>query len=238
MNSWKVYLLVCVSLLFAQSLVAGEKEIRGNLGLSLPIQSVEHLPEMDLFQIELVDGTTLFSNESGTHFIVGALYSMDNNRPVNITERSRDAERVEAVNALNEEDLVIFPADGEAIGHIYVFTDIDCGYCRRLHSEMPIYNSSGIEVRYIAWPRCGVTNCESYEKSVAVWCADDRLAAMTEAKSGAIPAFKTCDNPVKAQYELGVKLGLQGTPFIVLDNGTTIPGYKPAAEIIQILKQS
>lgn len=236
-----VQVVVAISIsLMAQVLCAGEEQseqVRNKLHAMFPVSSVEYVPAMDLFQVELGDGTVLFSNATADRFIVGALYSIEGNRPVNITEREKDKERVAAVRALDIQDVVVFPAKGTTTGSMYVFTDIDCSYCRRLHSEMDFYNSNGIEVRYIAWPRCGI-NCLSYEKAVSVWCADDPQSAMTLAKDGTTLDAKTCDNPVKEQYELGVRLGLQGTPFIILDDGTTIPGYRPAAEIVEILNKS
>ena len=228
----------------SQSLHAGEEQsdnVRQKLNAMFPVSSVKYVSEIGLFQVELSNGTILFSNDKADNFVVGELYSMDpksnGNRPINVTEQEKDKLRVEAVRSLDKKDLVIFPAKGETTGSMYVFTDVDCSYCRRLHSEMDTYNSNGIEVRYISWPRCG-TNCISYEKAVAVWCSDDPQAAMSLAKSGAMPEPKTCDNPVKEQHDLAVRLGLRGTPFIILDDGRTIPGYKPAAEIVEMLNQS
>ena len=223
--------------LFAFSAAADSEKVQSKLEKFLPIKSVTHVETIDLYQVELTDGTTLFVNKTGDYFVVGDLYGVENQTPVNLTERSKDKERQEAVASIPEEEMVIYPANRKKVGHIYVFTDIDCPYCRRLHNEIDIYTNNGIEVRYIAWPRCGI-QCQSYTKATSVWCAEDKLNAMTVAKNGVTLPEVFCDNPVAKQYHLGVKLGLRGTPYIVLSNGTSIGGYLPATEIINRLNSS
>ena len=105
-----------------------------------------------------------------------------------------------------------------------VFTDLDCGYCRKLHSQIQAYNDNGIAIHYMAFPRAGIGS-HSYEKAVSVWCADDQKAALTLAKQGAEPDPEQCDNPVADQYQLGIALGVTGTPALLTSDGTLIPGY-------------
>jgi thiol:disulfide interchange protein DsbC len=117
-----------------------------------------------------------------------------------------------------------------------VFTDIDCGYCRKLHNEMAKYNAEGITVRYMPYPRSGL-NTPSYYKAVSVWCSDDRRDALTRAKAGKDVPRATCDNPVQASLELGHQLGVTGTPALVLEDGQLLPGYVPAKKLSQVLDQ-
>lgn len=155
----------------------------------------------------------------------------------NLTEEVKNKARIAAIDAVGEDQMIIFSPPKDQIKHtINVFTDIDCGFCRRLHSEMDQYNARGIKVRYLFFPRAGVKS-HSYEKAVSVWCADDRKAAMTLAKNGAEPEAKTCENPVKAQFELGSRLGVTGTPAMVLENGQLLPGYVPADRMSAYLDQ-
>ena len=118
---------------------------------------------------------------------------------------------------------------------VTIFTDVDCGYCRKLHREMASYNDLGIRVRYLMFPRAGV-NSESFNTAVSVWCADDQQTAMTRAKLGKSIEAKTCANPIAEQYSLGQQLGVRGTPSIILDNGEMVPGYVPAARLVQMFK--
>jgi thiol:disulfide interchange protein DsbC len=119
---------------------------------------------------------------------------------------------------------------------VSIFTDIDCGFCRRLHAEMAQYNKQGIAVRYLFYPRAGIGS-DSYKKAVSVWCADDRQAAMDSAKAGNEVPEKTCENPVEAHYELGQQMRVQGTPAIVLEDGEMVPGYVPPDKLRRALDQ-
>ena len=111
---------------------------------------------------------------------------------------------------LKDADTIVFAA-AEPKYRVTVFTDIDCGYCRELHRHIDQYNAAGISVRYVAFPRAGLGS-ESFKKAEAVWCADDRKAALTAAKAGKPTPQKSCDNPVAAQFQAGQKLGVSGTP--------------------------
>ncbi|MNR46183.1 Thiol:disulfide interchange protein DsbC precursor [compost metagenome] len=114
-----------------------------------------------------------------------------------------------------------------------MFTDTDCGYCQKLHSEVPELNRLGVEVRYVAFPRQGLQS-PAYKELVSVWCAKDRQGAMNLAKTRQEVPAAECDNPVAKQYALGQMIGVSGTPAIVLANGKLIPGYQPAAQLAKL----
>jgi thiol:disulfide interchange protein DsbC len=119
---------------------------------------------------------------------------------------------------------------------ITVFTDVDCQYCRLLHSQIAEYNRLGVRVRYLSFPRTG-PNTASWTKAEQVWCSADRQAALTQAKLDRPLAAKVCNpNPVGQEYELGKSIGLQGTPGIVTENGDMLPGYLPPPAMIEELK--
>jgi len=117
-----------------------------------------------------------------------------------------------------------------------VFTDVDCGYCRRLHQQIADYNSVGITVEYLFFPRAG-PNTESFNQAIAVWCSADRNAALTKAKSGEKLEAKTCPNPIAEEFELGRRIGVSGTPAIIAEDGTQIGGYLPPEQMIVRLDQ-
>jgi len=111
---------------------------------------------------------------------------------------------------------------------ITVFTDITCGYCRKLHKQIDQYNNEGITVRYLAYPRSGIRNAAGQPTKVfkemrSVWCSDDPKKALTEAFSGQKVAYRLCDKPVGKEFEFGRQVGVNGTPAIVLENGMMIP---------------
>ena len=182
----------------------------------------------------LVGARLFYISDDGRYLLQGSLIDLETRQ--DISEERRKGIRLDAVNKVGSENMIVFPAEKER-HTITVFTDIDCGYCRKLHNEIDQFNAEGITVRYLMFPRSGV-NTPSYDKAVSVWCADDRRAALTLAKAGKDVATRKCDNPVKDQYELGGMLGVTGTPALILDNGELLPGYVPAKRLSQALDGS
>jgi len=117
---------------------------------------------------------------------------------------------------------------------VQVFTDSTCPYCSRLHEQVSELNKQGVEVRYLAFPRQGLQG-KGFNDLVNIWCADNQQQAMTDAKAGKNLPAKQCDNPIAEQYELGRRLGVQGTPAIFLPDGRLIPGFVPAERLISEL---
>lgn len=204
----------------------------------VPIVKVSASSMPGLYEVILANEQLIYVNEQGSHFVVGDLYSVSPEGDLaNLSEESRQfaqnmfAERRKTqMEVLKKEDLIIFPAEGDTKAVITVFTDIDCGYCRKLHSEMDGYNKAGIEVRYAAFPRAGA-NSNSAQKYVNAWCAKDKLTAITDAKKLKTLPEQNCANPISAQYNLGKEIGVKGTPAIVTADGHLIPGYMPPSEL-------
>ena len=184
---------------------------------------------------ELARGTEIaYVSEDGKYAIAGDMYELQSDK--NLTETTRRAERTKMLAAVPESQMVVFsPKDPKYT--ISVFTDVDCTYCRKLHSQIAEYNRLGIKVRYLFFPRSG-PDTESWEKAEAVWCAANRGEALTRAKRGdEIAKPKTCANtPVAREYQLGEDVGVRGTPAIVLENGEMLPGYLPPAQLAAHLK--
>jgi thiol:disulfide interchange protein DsbC len=129
----------------------------------------------------------------------------------------------------------VFPAEGERRAFVSVFTDVDCFYCQKLHQEVPELNRRGVEVRYLAYPRAGVGS-DSYRKIASAWCASDKLTAMTRLKNRETIPDNVCPgNPVADQFLLGQKVGVTGTPALVLESGQLLPGFMPADALVQRL---
>ncbi len=171
----------------------------------------------------------------GKYFIDGNVYDMKSRD--NLTEALRTHARVALINAVPESEMMIFsPANPKYT--ITVFTDVDCGYCRKLHSDMAELNRLGVRVRYMFFPRTG-PGTESWRKAEVVWCSPNRNEALTRAKAGAaLDMNKICaPTPVRREYELGQSIGVRGTPAILTENGDYISGYMEPYELIAQLKQ-
>lgn len=202
---------------------------------NLPIDdiSLSNLP--GFFEVVLQGGMILYMDGQADFFIAGDLFFVRSSGLVNATELARTDKRRQLLEALDEDDMVVFaPKEREIKATITVFTDIDCGYCRKLHQEVPELNDLGVSVRYLAYPRAGVGSA-SYDKIVSAWCADNPKVALTLAKAGQEISPKTCENPVASHYSMGGDFGVSGTPAIIYEDGTLQPGYLPAAQLAQRL---
>lgn len=181
---------------------------------------------------EVTFGSQLFYvSEDGRYLIQGNL--IDVAARSNLTEARQGELHKVAIDTLGAENMVVFAA-AKPKHTVTVFTDIDCGYCRKLHNEVKEANDLGITVRYLFFPRSG-PNTDSYHKAESVWCSDNRQQAMTDAKAGKNLPRKSCANPIEKHMQLVQAFGLQGTPAIVLEDGRVVPGYVPAKQLQAML---
>ena len=193
---------------------------------TVPIEAIQPSPLPGVYQV-MIPPQMFYISADGRFAIDGDLIDLQSGE--NVTNAVRDQMRIAAVNAQSETSMIVYGPKNPT-HTITVFTDIDCGYCRKLHKEIDQYTKAGIKVRYMAYPRAGL-NSGSYQKAVAVWCSKDRNDALTRAKLGEEIKAKECDNPVAQQYELAQRLGLRGTPAIITEQGQVLPGYVPAAQL-------
>ncbi|MFQ5658948.1 MAG: DsbC family protein [Gammaproteobacteria bacterium] len=175
----------------------------------------------------------IYVSGDGRFLFQGNLLDLQQHR--NLSEEQRKNARVDLLRNIPKNEFIEFAP--EHVKHtIYVFTDITCPYCQRLHKDMPTLNKLGIAVRYLAFPRAGVPS-RTYEDMESVWCAADRNKALTDAKLGKKVKSKQCNNPVAHQFALGQAMGVRGTPAIYLENGRELPGYMPPKAIAQAIQQ-
>ena len=175
-----------------------------------------------------------YISADGRYLLQGDI--IDLKQQENLTEKERNVARHEMMSDLGQDDAIVFsPEPGKVRHSVAVFTDIDCGYCRRLHSQIDQYLAQGIEVRYLLYPRSGPAS-PSWTKAEEVWCADDRNEALTLAKLDQDFETRSCDSAaVSEQYALGQDVGLRGTPAIVLEDGTLVSGYLPPDQLAATL---
>lgn len=216
-----------------------EAQISQSFGQPVKVKEVISLANHQIVEAVLADGSLVHLTPDLTHMIYrGELYELLAMNPTNITKNRNNIKREGLMAALNDKDLVVFKAKGEEKTVINVFTDIDCGYCRKLHGEVGRLNDLGITVRYLAYPRAGVTDrrtgqlTDSFKKIKSVWCDDNRQEAMTAAKKNrTIKDNLDCDAPIAEHIALGYEVGVSGTPAIVLKDGRFIGGYMAADDL-------
>jgi len=201
-------------------------------------------PELELTNIResqipglyevLLGNEVVYMSAEGRYILQGTLYDLE--QRVNLSEEVKALTRIDVLKEIPKNEMIEF--NPERTEHVvYVFTDIDCGFCRRLHNDIHELNSNGIAVRYLAFPRSGVDS-KTYKNMVSVWCSDNQHEALTRAKLGKIVKLEQCDNPVARHRELGQDIGVRGTPAVFLENGKQIGGYLTPEEMLEVLNES
>lgn len=190
-------------------------------------------PIPGLYEVTM-GGLVAYVSADGKYLVSGNVYDLDTQ--ANLTAARRNVARAKALAAAREDQMIVF-APPKPKMTVTVFTDIDCGFCRRFHSQMAEINKAGVRVRYMAYPRTG-PGTESWRKAEAVWCANDRKDSLTRAKRGEDVKSKACgDATVKAQYEMGDDLGVEGTPAIFTESGDYIGGFMTPAQLVQTVQE-
>jgi thiol:disulfide interchange protein DsbC len=217
--------------------VAIPADVRARVVAKLPgaqASDVAVSPIPGLYEVTM-GGLIAYVSTDGKYLLSGNVYDLDTQE--NLTASRRNSARAKALAAASESNMIVFgPANAKMT--VTVFTDIDCGYCRKFHSQIADVNKAGVRVRYMFFPRTGPAT-ESWTKAEQVWCAADRREALTRAKKGDTFKGKSCgDAAVKSQYELGSDLGVEGTPAIFTQNGDYVGGYLAPAELVQAIQES
>jgi thiol:disulfide interchange protein DsbC len=229
----KLILFAALSFLLGHNAYADEAAVRKAIGTSMPtvkIDSVKPSEVKGLYEV-MIGANVFYVSEDGKYLLQGRLIDVAARR--DLTEEKLAGTRIQALDKVGKDNMISFTSKMPKHS-VYVFTDIDCGYCRKLHSEIDQYLAQGISINYLLFPRAG-KGSDSYNKAVAVWCAKDRNAALTSAKKDQKIDMKTCDNPVDSHMQLASDFDAKGTPMIVTEKGNIFPGYLPAKELAAAL---
>ena len=201
---------------------------------SIEIVSIKEVGIEGYLEVNLKGIEPLFISKDGKYLISGDIYEITEQGLVNRSEARRNYLRKVTISEIDESEFIVFKPN--KVEHsIFVFTDVDCGYCRQFHREINDYLDLGIQVNYLAFPRAGIDS-ESYKKVVSAWCSSQPNQAITELKLGYEIKENVClNNPVEKHFDLGNSLGVTGTPSIITSEGRLIPGYIPPEDLIGLL---
>lgn len=215
-----------------QRFITALQEQLKKANINVKITDIKRTEVPNIYWVNLENMPSIYATADGKYVIQGDVIRLGDNKLHNVSESLQSEENKKLFSALNVKDLIVYPAKGTAKHVVYVFTDASCPYCHKLHESLPEINAKGIEVRYIAWPR-GEQFMPTME---SIWCSKDRAAAFdTVAKGGVLPAAQ-CTNPIRSQYELGMRIGVNGTPAIYSADGKYLGGYLSADEILKNLE--
>ncbi|MDC0942969.1 thioredoxin fold domain-containing protein [Gammaproteobacteria bacterium] len=231
----KIFLIILI-LIFAPDAKPDDLLISSKINAVLPegmsVQSVKKSQIENLYIVDIGDLQPIYASKNGEFFFYGELYAVNGNMLQNTTKDEINLKRKSILDEeLSEGDFITFKSDNEK-HRVIIFTDVDCGYCRKFHNEINDFNDLGITVNYVAFPRSGLAS-DSYNKIVTAWCSADAKDTLTKMKQGIDVQLSMCqDHPVEKHFLLGQKIGITGTPAIIKSNGELLPGYLPPEELI------
>jgi len=233
MKKFLVCLFFCSSL-FSQDLILVKEKINKILPEGVSVKEITYSQERDLFIIDIGDIQPIYVLPNTEYIILGDILSLKGNRPENETEKDKGRLRLKMLENLDQDSFIKFKSNNEN-SVLTVFTDVECTYCRKFHSEIDEYLANGVSINYLAFPRTGIDS-SSYEKMVSAWCSNEKKESITNLKNDVDIEMTNCENPVENHFEIGRRIGVTGTPAIVTQTGLLLPGYIPANELIAIIK--
>lgn len=228
-----------VFILFSLFIESDDEIIRNSLEKILPvgseIESIQESSIQGLYAVYYGDLEPIYVTVDGNFFIYGDIYKINANSITNITDLEISKRRSLILSNLRFGDLISFKSENENYA-VTVFTDVDCGYCRKLHDEIEEYNKLGITINYAAFPRSGL-GTSTFTKMVNAWCSNNKKSSLTRLKNNKQIKKNFCDNqPVSKHYAIGKKLGVTGTPAIFSSDGRLFPGYLSPKDLLTKLK--
>ena len=235
----KYKLLINSFLIFSLTIFSDETEIREKISSILPpgtqIEAIEKSDFPDIYKVYYGDIQPLYVSKDGKYFLYGDMFKISSSKIINLTSIDITKRRMQLMKDIGKEELISFISKNESHS-VTVFTDVDCGYCRKLHNEIEDYNKAGISIHYAAFPRSGI-GTESFTKMVGAWCSEDPKKSITNLKNGENLRLNFCDSqPVAKHYVIGQKLGISGTPAIISQDGELYPGYFSPKDLLDKLK--
>lgn len=179
-----------------------------------------------------INGKVLFIDGDRKFLVDGMLFDLESGQDLSAASLMRL--RRETLEKITPHSWVQFTPEKTRYV-LYVFTDVDCHFCRKFHSHIDELLELGIEVRYLFAPFRGEN---ARARAIGVWCASNPRTMMTQAKQGKDVPLRQCANPVEKHLAIVRKLGIEGTPHIILSNGHAIPGYLEPHELIRHIKRA
>lgn len=203
-------------------------------GIKAKILTIRNTEIPNMYWVTLEGFPAVLTSSDGKYIFQGEMIRLGENKIHHVTEDLQAADNKAKFAALDVKDLIVYPAtSGKAKHIVYVFTDSSCPYCHKLHEHLKEINDQGIEVRYIAWPR----GEQFFPTMQSIWCSQDRKAAFNQAVQGLPVQAAQCSNPVMAQYQLGMNIGVNGTPAIYHQDGRYLGGYMEPSDLVKKLNE-
>jgi thiol:disulfide interchange protein DsbC len=212
-----------------------EEQLSNVIPIELNIDSIKESQLPNFYEVILSDGSFFYVEKGGQYLVLGDIFKIKNEELVNLSREKNYSKAKDMLQKIDEKSLIKF-SPKEIKYKVYVFTDVDCGFCRKFHNQISSYLDQGIQVNYLAFPRSGIDS-DTYKKMSIAWCSLNRQEVLTGLKKDKDFEQIDCeDNPIKTHFELAKSIDIQGTPTIISQSGFIIPGYIEAKELLEYLK--
>ena len=212
-----------------------EEQLSKVIPIELNIDSIKESQLPNFYEVILSDGSFFYVEKGGQYLVLGDIFKIKNEELVNLSREKNYSKAKDMLQKIDEKSLIKF-SPKEIKYKVYVFTDVDCGFCRKFHNQISSYLDQGIQVNYLAFPR-SVIDIDTFKKMSIACCSPNRQEVLTGLKKGKDFEQIDCeDNPIETHFELAKSIDIQGTPTIISQSGFTIPGYIEAKELIEYLK--
>lgn len=240
----KKTLLFILALTFSLSASAKDADVKktlakelSRLSSSIKVTEIEKISGLDnIYQAVLSSGEVVYTDKKASFIMFGNFLDMRTKKVINLTEAKAAEFKKTKLNSVSSKDTINYPAKGKKRATLYIFTDISCPYCNKMHDEIPELNKQGVEIRHLAFPRAGLQG-DTYRKMHDIWCSGDRQKALEAGyKNRKVAKAKTfCKSSVNEQFELGRQIGVTGTPAVFTQDGKQIGGYAKASRVLDAL---
>ena len=212
-----ICLFFCSSSL-SQDLILVKEKINKILPEGVSVKEITYSQERDIFIVDIGDIQPIYVLPNTEYIILGDIFSLKGDRPESETEKDKGRLRLKILADLDQNSFIKFKSNNEK-SVLTVFTDVECTYCRKFHSEIDEYLKNGVSINYLAFPRTGIDS-SSYEKMVAAWCSNEKKESITNLKNDIDIELNSCENPVETHFEIGRRIGVTGTPAIITQTGS------------------
>lgn len=183
---------------------------------------------------EVVMGKNVaYVESSGRYFLFGHLFDMETQ--TDLTDgKVQPAMKAADFGKLPIQDAVV-TVKGDGSRKLVVFSDPDCPYCKQLENTLATVKNVTI---YTFMMPLQQLHPQAKAKSIGVWCSSDRAKAWDDLMRKNIVPAGTCDHPVDRNIALAESMGINGTPTIILADGSMLPGAPSAAKLEQMLAKA
>lgn len=215
---------LCVGTIQAQSDQQIRSDLQKKVGSSTKIKSVSPSPIPGIYEV-LVGNEIFYTDANSKYLIQGEIIEIATGK--NITEQKQaDLNRIKWSELNTSNALKVVRGNGSR--QLAVFSDPNCGYCKRLDKSLQQLDNVTIYTYLIP-----ILSPDSAQKSKQIWCsADPQKTYIDWMINGIAPSGKSdCPTPLDKNMAFAKTYGITGTPTLFFTDGSRFPGAVQIADI-------